>query len=448
MRAQQQKKAPDGLRYSRWIIVRNTLPELETTTMKTWFDWFPADEPGKKGFGPRTRKVPYTHYVRLNDIRLEIIFMALDKPQDQKKLLSLEATGIWFNEVREIQKELLDAATGRVGRYPSVKEGGCSWSGIIMDTNPPDDQHWFYEVAEEKTPENWEFFRQPSGMSDAAENLENLNQTPDTIAADYETRRAQGRTYYTRMLGGKTEEWVNVYVHGNYGFIQEGRAVYKTEWNDDLHCAREPLAINPSGPVIVGVDCSGRNPAAVFLQRTGRGQLAVVHELVCKGVGAQQFAQIFRQEIQTEFPDNNLQFWGDPAGGWKAQNNEETYYDILRTVGIIIRPAHEGLRISPRVEAVKGALNELVEGEPRLIVSPSCKMLRKGFNGGYNYKRYNTAGGPKYAPEPDKRDNPYADVHDALQYAMVGAGEVRKVRGRNQRAEAYQGIDIGDWNVW
>ena len=37
LKAVQQKPSPrDGIRYSRFVIVRNTYPELRTTTIKTW----------------------------------------------------------------------------------------------------------------------------------------------------------------------------------------------------------------------------------------------------------------------------------------------------------------------------------------------------------------------------------------------------------------------------
>ena len=40
-RAIEQQVSPDGTRKSRWLVVRNTQPELKTTTIKTWLDWFP-----------------------------------------------------------------------------------------------------------------------------------------------------------------------------------------------------------------------------------------------------------------------------------------------------------------------------------------------------------------------------------------------------------------------
>ena len=56
-RAIQQGKGPDGIRKSRWAIIRNTNPQLRTTTIKTWLDWFPESDWGKF-----TWSVPYASH--------------------------------------------------------------------------------------------------------------------------------------------------------------------------------------------------------------------------------------------------------------------------------------------------------------------------------------------------------------------------------------------------
>ena len=49
-------------------------------------------------------------------------------------------------------------------------------------------------------------------------------------------------------------------------------------------------------------------------------------------------------------------------------------------------------------------------------------MLRKGFNGGYQFRRLNV-GGEKYADKADKND--FSHPHDATQYLCQGAqGEI------------------------
>jgi hypothetical protein len=162
-RALQQKPSPDGVRRSRWAAIRNTYGELKSTTIKTWADWFD---------GMQTMKwdTPIVSTIKLPDLgdgtslELEVLFLALDRPEDAGKLRSLELTGAWLNEACLLDKAVLDMATQRIGRYPSLHlHGGPSWIGVIMDTNPPDDDSWYYKLAE-NPPEGWEFFKQPGGI--------------------------------------------------------------------------------------------------------------------------------------------------------------------------------------------------------------------------------------------------------------------------------------------
>lgn len=444
---QEQAKGPDGLRRTKWLVVRNTLPELKTTTMRTWFDWFPANTDTELLFGPRTYTPPFEHRVEFGDVRIEVIFLALDDVADEKKLKSFEVTGIWFNEVKYIPFELVAAGISRVGRYPSATMGGCTRRAIIMDTNPPDSNHWYHDMdvnngwrrdprtgvlhpIENYAPsERWEFFQQPSGLSPDADNLEWLLQTSETIKLPIEERRKVGQKYYTGMMPGQTEEWINVNVHGQYGFISEGLPVFKNEWDDTVHFTSENIRVPDEGELTIGLDCSGRNPSAVWLQKRP-GQLQAVHELVAEGVGATQFAAMLRAECSRLFPRNSFTVWGDPAGGFKSQTNEQTYFDVLRTQGFHVRPATEGLRVAPRVESVKTLLLDRVDNKPGLLVGPNCPTLRKAFNGGYVYKKVGkSAGEAVYSPEPDKKTSGrHADVMDGLMYGVIGVGGARRMK--------------------
>src|SRR5690606_19111708 len=81
----------------------------------------------------------------------EVWFVALDRPDDVRKLLSMELSDAWVNEAREIPKAIIDALTGRVGRFPSMKDGGPDNVQVIMDTNSMDSDHWWYVLAENDT---------------------------------------------------------------------------------------------------------------------------------------------------------------------------------------------------------------------------------------------------------------------------------------------------------
>ena len=84
-RALMQQPNDKGIRRSRWGVIRNTGPQLKTTTIKTWLDWFPEAD-----YGPFRWGVPFTHHIMVGDLDLEVIFLALDSEEDIRKLLSLD----------------------------------------------------------------------------------------------------------------------------------------------------------------------------------------------------------------------------------------------------------------------------------------------------------------------------------------------------------------------
>lgn len=409
-RAKEQKPSPDGIRHTRFAVIRNSYPELKTTTIRTYFQWMPQE------FGKFTQDSPIIHHVKAGDLDMEVLFLALDREEDQKKLLSLELTGAWINEAREINKGILDALTGRVGRYPSKNMGGCTWSGIIMDTNPPDDQSWWYKAAEEETPEGWKFFRQPAGDGPLAENLDNL------------PKDGQGNSvYYQRIKAGKDEDWVKVYVKGEYGFVNEGKSVYPN-FRDAVHVAPTALEPVPKIPLILGADF-GLTPAGLIAQKLPDGRWLVLDEVITEDCGVIRFAEALKAYVNIQYPDHDVSIgFGDPAGNQRSSTDERTALEIMNSVtGWKWRPAPSN-EFLVRKEVVTNALNRMVDGRPGLLVSPKCKTIRKGFSGGYHYKYVKTGNGTQLHETPAK--NSYSHPHDALQYLLLGGGEHHVITGR------------------
>lgn len=170
-RALLQEPSPiDNIRPFRALIVRNSYPQLKKTTVQTWQSVFPPSI-GKFTQNPlqHTIFIPakgkYGEEDNMPGLSLTVWFIALDAVSDIANLLSMELTLIWFNEVREILRDIVMRATERVGRYPSIKHNGVkpTWYGIIMDSNPVHEGHWL-DVLEKDPPKNWKFFRQPPGV--------------------------------------------------------------------------------------------------------------------------------------------------------------------------------------------------------------------------------------------------------------------------------------------
>lgn len=402
----------NGKRRARFAVIRNTYRQLQDTTIRTFMDWVPD-----RVFGTYT-KTDHSFLVDKLDagLEIEILFRALDRPEHVANLLSLELTGAWVNEAREIPWAVIKALQGRVGRFPKVMEGGCIDPGVIMDTNPPDDDSWWYQLFEEDRPENVQIFKQPSGRSEAAENLAYLP-----------------KGYYENLVMGSDPDFIRVYVDGLYGYVRDGKPIYP-EYNDAIHCAElEPVA----GVTVQRGWDFGLTPACVFTQILPDGRWLIFDELVADDLGIDTFADSVNLHCAQKYSQFKFEDYGDPAGSQRsamtADKDEKTCFDILRGKGIAIQPSEQNLTI--RIESIKKPLNTLHRGKPQLQLHPRCKAIRKGFQGRYQYKRLKIAGTEeRFHDQPDK--NQYSHPHDALQYVGV------KVFGGSVRSRTQQKVSL------
>lgn len=441
LRAVKQKPSPrDGIRYSRFAVVRNSYPMLRTTTLKTWMEIFPEHIWGRAHWSP-----PVTHHIKLpsrgeaHGVDCEIIFLALDQPKDVRKLLSLELTGAWINEARELPKAIVDGLTHRVGRYPSKADGGTSWRGIWMDSNPMSDDHWYWRLAEGKESPlgefAWKFFRQPSGVLEVP--VDDLPEEPEfngfvnsagkwwqtNPGAENLKNLPQG--YYDQLVGGKTIDWIRCYARGNYQYVQEGKAI-TPEYDDDL-MTHEGVEYDPALPLQIGLDF-GLTPAAVFGQRAVSGQWRIIHELVTFDMGLERFGNQLKVELETLYPKADVMVWGDPAGQQRDQIYEVTAFDHLKTIGLLARPTATN-DWKTRREAMASPMIRFIDKKPGLLVDKKCTRTRKSLAGGYHFSRVSMgAGQERYRDVPNK--NEHSHVGDAYGYLVLGGGEHKRMTKR------------------
>ena len=436
VKAVQQAPSPiDGIRYSRWAVVRNSYPMLKTTTIKTWLDLFPEST-----FGPMLWTPPITHHIRLPargeaaGIDCEVIFLALDQPTDVRKLLSLELTGAWVNEARELPKAVIDGLTHRVGRYPTKRDGGASWSGIWMDTNPMDDDHWWHRMAEKEKLTGkfaWKFWRQPGGVIEV--NTDDLPEFPEAndhifsagkwwkINSKAENINNLPAGYYLQMLGGKNLDWIKCYAGGEYTYVQEGRAVWP-EYEDSTMSG--DTEIDMTVPIQVGLDF-GLTPAATIGQRLPNGRWLIHQEIVTFDMGLERFGTQLLAELNSRYPNHQVMIWGDPAGMARDAIYEVTAFDFLKTLGLRAQPtASNDFKV--RREASAAPMQRLINGKPGLIVNRECKLLRKALSGGYHFKRIAVgAGHERFRDAPNK--NEHSHIGDSFGYLMLGGGEYNRM---------------------
>lgn len=447
----EQKPDAMGIRKTRWLIVRNTFDQLKQTTLKTWAYWFV--ERAKLAFGEIKMSNPPEHRIEwtMRDnttVQAEFIFLSLDSEDDVAKLLSMECTGIWFNEAQFSDKKIFDAAHSRAmqGRYPPVLDGGPTWKGVIADLNAPPEGHWIPYLRgdvplplewdddmrrEYERPEDWSFFLQPPGLIEVFKNgrldhyVENNAENRKEMELDNPDLVAENMRWipesYGNLIKGKPKSWIDTFVMNRVGLYRKGKPVFEG-FVPETHIAKDRIKFLPDWPLIVGVDFA-RNPAAVMCQMI-RGQLYVLDEFGMENVAAGTFAPLLKQRIAKNFPNvfslesNGIQFYGDPTGNNMGQATDKTPFQIFHSNGMNVVPAPGNNSLALRLEAIESLLSKMVEGSPALLLDPHLRTLKAGMGGAYHFAK--VQGQARFQEKPFK--DRYSDFCDALQYAALGAG--------------------------
>lgn len=420
-RANEQAPAPNGKRQTAFLVARNTYKELEDTTVATWLDWFSEERVGKFLWHKMEHRIEY------GDLECLVMFRSLDRPDDIKKILSLEITGAWFNEAREMPLGIVNRMAERVGRYPPAKDGGATWFGMWADTNPPDDDHWLAEF-EREPPKGWQFFIQPPGLIERDGKLvtnpdaENLSNLP--------------KGYYEINLGAMKPEEIKVYRKNEFGFVVDGKPV-TPDFRPDLHVRTDikPIA---DLPLRIGMDVGGGtlNPAAIFLQRNRRGAYLVFAEVVCREMGIENFGRQIKNELADRFPEHLRQLeagdedaitaTGDPAGGKRDELYEDVVFEhVQRACGIKVRPA-PSQDPKLRIDALCAPMQRTIDGLPGFMVHPRCRKFIRGLSGGWFYRRLAVSGREVFADKPDKGE--YSHPCEAGGYVLLSSGEMRTLQ--------------------
>lgn len=494
----EQEKSPNGLRQSRFAVIRNTMPELRSTTAVTYGQIYPEGS-----FGEIVWRSPATHRIRPRgtDLDIEVNLIALDKPKDVKKLLSLELTGAFFNEVREVPRSVVTRMTERVGRFGLV-ERASTWSGIWADTNPPDADHWLYSWDRGKRPEGFQFYHQPPGVLEvkplgggaeivdenfpdmcgvklsaakvlisyrgkvrrvecpievieAADRYWIVNPWMENLVAlskvDAGANPLGKRSYYGRALAGKTLAEIQSYLQGVYTFVTDGRKVVP-QYRPDVHGVKN-LPVMKDEPIYIGADIGGGTlqPSALFFQKHPKGIFLALDEVVCYDMGIKRFGELLLEKISTRFASHAQRGligtgWGDPAGNKRDEIFETASFDYLRAeCNIKLEPA-PSQDIKMRIAGLAGPCERMIEGKPGLLVDKErCPTFHKGLSGAWHFKRLQIQGEERYADTPSKNEESH--ICDGGGYGFLGAGEFARLGGRKESSAPIV-VEDQNWSVF
>jgi hypothetical protein len=430
----------DGVRRCKVGVIRQTYRQIRTTVLPSWFKWWP------KSLGEFSNDEPITHTLRLDlpgigIIELIVQFIALGDRGIEEVLRGWEGTGVYLNELDTLTRDAFEFCRQRVGRYPSSPHPSPlllpnGRYGVWADFNAPDEDNWVADAFVFNRPAGWELYTQPGGLIELSEGEFIANPRAENLGV-------VGSDYYLKQMEGKPVWEIRRMLCNKIGRSRHGDPVF-SEYRDDWHAIDAMLEPLKGVPIVIGAD-AGLHPAAVFAQRTPRGQWRILAELYCPGMTARPFGAEIARVMGSRFPGHQAVGWGDPAAANLTEASDMSWMQIVADAsGVPFRPARGNNAISTRLAIVSNVLRRDLDGIPGLLISRACPTLRRAFASGYRYHRVQVgAGTTRLADQPEKND--WSHIMDGLQCLLLGGDEYQDLLGRKaQRAGPMPAVADGD----
>jgi hypothetical protein len=446
MARKQRRSRRDGVRRYKLCVVVVDYRRLWENFVPSWVERLPKDFGewhGGKG-------EPAHHIIRFDEpdgsrVEFHTDMIALGDQNVEDATRGYMPTSWWLYEADRLPHDVLIHARGRLGRYPSVADGGPTWAGITMDLNAPDVGSWFHTSVYETRLQNADFFgfhRQPSGLSPKAENTKNLSVI-------------NGIGYYDRICRGQPDWWIRRFVRNEFGYSRAGKPVWE-EFAETRHVALGPIEPAHGVALRIGMD-AGYKPAAVLGQHMPNGQRRVLADLVTdadESVGPQRFGERLARLLAARFPGfgrEQIIARADPSAVAGEKTGEGSWIQIVAsTANIDIRPARTNDPIIRRDAVARWMTKDVDPDVPGLLLDPRCVSLARACASGYRFRR-KQGQDREYHDDIDKNQDSH--VADAFQYFELTddgylemMGRKRSVSGpRQTRAIDDETSPRGEW---
>jgi hypothetical protein len=279
--------------------------------------------------------------------------------------------------------------------------GGCTWYGVIAESNSFSEDSPWYDQLELDLPENWGYIVQPGARDPDADWLQYL--PPD---------------YYEDLILSNPESWVDQYVDNQVGPSLSGQAVFARSFDHDFHVTDKELYPDYTRPFIIGLD-TGRQPASVIGQLDMRGRMMIYSSLWAENKGMELFlTEDVRPHLNEKYKGGKFFVAVDPAARQRSQIGEESVYEAIRRLGfsVVLAPSNN---IAPRLRAVERYMSLQIGGKAGFLIDSNWNNdLLRALQHEYRYKRMKD----KELHEIPEKSHPASDLADALQYLCLSAG--------------------------
>lgn len=380
-----------------WLIIRDTFENMQQTTMKTFFQWFP---PGVFGtYHAQKKEFTWASGVAEGTVG----FTGMDDAADASKLMSRELAGIAIDEpAPAVSSGGIDELVFDLG-MSRLRQSGMKWYSMKLAENNPDETHWSFRKFVQPGTDGYNIW-QPA----TPENSFNL--PPDY----YQTLR---KTFAHRP------DLIRRFVDGDFGFQQIGKSVCP-QWNDKIHLANGLNPI-PRFETFLFWDF-GHNPSCVIVQKTPMGTLMILDAVVGDGIGVEELIeQAVKPLLADRYLKCSFKHIGDPAGNTREQGS------ILRSAVRSIKARLGGtwqngpVRFEERVEPLRALLTRIQGGKGQLLVDRErAAAIWHALRGGWHF---HVARNGVVSGEAVK--NIHSHPADALSYGVARLFPMGRLRG-------------------
>lgn len=405
---------------ARWAIIRDTWENLQATTMKSFFEWFP---PGVYGSFHSSKK---TFTWAEGVARGEVEFLGMDDPQDASKLMSRELAGFFIDEPAPavgssgVDEMIFDIGLSRL-RQPNMK-----WYAAKLAENNPDEAHWTYRRFVSPGTPSFVYW-QPT-------NPENAKNLPSTYYEDL------------RRIWSHRPDLIRRFVDGEFGFQQEGKQV-TPQWSDKIHLSVGLVPV-PRQELICLWDW-GHNPTCIITQKTPMGYWLILDAMVGEDIGAEELINdAVKPLLADRYKGHPLRHIGDNAGTSREQTS------IYRSAVALLKkelggPWRSGpVKFHERLDPLQAVLSRTLQGRGVVQVDRErAKAVWYALRGGWHYKIARTG---LISNEPKK--NIHSHPGDAMGYGAAvlfpltkldGKKDAIKVQGSGNYFTHNKGFQIG-----
>lgn len=412
----EQEPNDEGIRNTKWAVVRKTYSDLKRTVLDSWRKWFPQSI-----CRIYETESPITAHIQFpladgTTVVSKVYFFPMNRPETVEQIGDgLEVTGGWVSGATDIDESITLKIFERSGRFPMGHEGTCMGKRVILDYNPPPEGQYLHRWFEKEAPNDPEPFRKlfrfppvllphmPEGCTDP----EDIEWRRNPFAEGVQHNPA-GYKYWEDMVKANRRDvnYLKRMVCGDYAAKVSGKPVFPM-FSYAIHVSKEPLKVLPGLPLMCGLDW-GFMPGFVVGQ-IHKGCVRIYAELMPEDV---TYGEFFSEHVvpllRGQFQGHQVLIVADPAGQMRSNvDGRNRIISVQRDYGLRIIPGPTQDTFM-RIDA--GA--HFIRQREGLLIDPSCKHLIEALSGGYRYEKNRNNAGFKPTPEKDHHSN----IADAFTY--------------------------------